>query len=197
MNYPTHSTAYLVGVTRERLVSVSSVGWGDKRSSYWPNRYNNPYLNETAFFTTDRGNAFRVSIMWAAAVKGGDRGQWYGTQMSLFSSSPNGKSAGIVRASNKLGADDAGFVEAISPFEPYSPPEYWDSEALPKTMRVESGHGNSHTLISHEFIDALLHNRAPTVDLYEALAMTVPGIVAHQSSLDGGKARAIPNFDKS
>ena len=197
MKYPTHSTAYVVGVTRERLVSVTSVGWGDKRPSYWPNRYNNPYLNETAFFTTDKGNAFRMSIIWAAAVKGGDRGQWYGTKMSVFSASPNGKSAGIVRASSKLGTDDAGFVEAISPFEPYTPPQYWQSDMLPEPMRVKSGHQNSHPFISNEFIQSLLEGREPDVDLYEALAMTVPGIVAHQSSLQGGKPLEIPSFDKA
>src|SRR5690606_14418722 len=66
---PTHSTAYIVGVTKERLTSVMSTGSGDKRSVYWPNRYNNPFMNETAFFTTDKGNAFRMSIIWAAAVR--------------------------------------------------------------------------------------------------------------------------------
>lgn len=197
MLYPTHSTAYLVGVTRERMVSVTSAGWGDKRSTYWPNRYNNPFLNETAFLTTDKGNAFRMSIVWAAAVRGGDRGQWYGTKMSVFSATPNGRAPGIVRASTTMGTDDAGFVEAVSPFEPYTPPDYWNSEELPETMRVRSGHANSHTLISYDFIEALVHNREPAVDLYESLAMTVPGIVAHQSSLAGGKPLDIPSFDKA
>ena len=39
--------------------------------------------------------------------------------------------------------------------------------------------------------------RPPAVDLYEALAMTVPGIVATESSLNGGEQLKIPNFDKA
>jgi hypothetical protein len=63
-------------------------------------------------------------------------------------------------------------------------------------MRHSSGHGGSHTFISAEFINALLEDRRPSVDVYEALAMTVPGIVAHQSALKGGEQLTIPQFDK-
>lgn len=195
MHYPTHSTAYLVGVTGERMRSVSCTGWGKQDATYWPNRYNNPFMNETAFFTTDKGNAFRASIFWDGAVRGGDRGQWYGSKMSLFARTPNGQGAGIVRASSKRGADDAGFVEAASQFESYSPPEYWASEMLPERMRVKSGHENSHAFLTHEFIDALVQERASAIDLAESLAMTVPGIVAHQSALEGGTQMMIPDFD--
>ena len=197
MHYPTHSTAYVVGVTRERLTAVSAIGWGDKRPSYWPNRYENPFLNETAFFTTDKGNALRVSIFWDGAVRGGDRGQWYGSKMSLFGPLPNGKSSGIVRAASRMGADDAGFAEAEAEFEPYAPPEYWRSDLLPEPMRVKSGHANSHPFISHEFVEAVLRQRPAAVDLYESLAMTVPGIVAHRSALADGERMTIPSFDKA
>jgi hypothetical protein len=35
----------------------------------------------------------------------------------------------------------------------------------------------------------------PAIDIYEALAFTVPGIVAHKSSLEGGAPMKIPSFD--
>lgn len=38
-------------------------------------------------------------------------------------------------------------------------------------------------------------NRTPKVDIYQSLAMTVPGIVAHQSALRGGEWMRIPSFD--
>ena len=46
-----------------------------------------------------------------------------------------------------------------------------------------------------EFIDSLLNNRRPEVDVYEALAYTAPGIVAHQSALRNGENMSIPDFD--
>lgn len=50
--------------------------------------------------------------------------------------------------------------------------------------------------LAHEFITAILENRRPLVDVYEALAMTVPGIVAHQSALKGGAALKIPQYER-
>ena len=48
-------------------------------------------------------------------------------------------------------------------------PRYWESDMLPKAMRHNSGHGGSHTFISAEFINALLQDREPEIDVYEAL----------------------------
>ncbi len=60
-------------------------------------------------------------------------------------------------------------------------------------MRHGSGHGGSHPFLTHEFIAALAEGRQPSVDLDVALAMTVPGIVAHQSALKGGEQLKVPN----
>jgi hypothetical protein len=61
---------------------------------------------------------------------------------------------------------------------------------------VDSGHGASHPFITHEFIMALVENREPSVNVYEAVAMTAPGIVAHQSALKGGEQMKVPRFDR-
>ncbi|HEU4679092.1 MAG TPA: hypothetical protein VFS35_06200, partial [Terrimicrobiaceae bacterium] len=63
--------------------------------------------------------------------------------------------------------------------------------------RHQSGHGGSHTFLSAEFVNALLENREPTVNVYEALAMTVPGLVAHQSALRNGERMKVPGFDRT
>jgi hypothetical protein len=41
----------------------------------------------------------------------------------------------------------------------------------------------------------VLNRRRPAVDVYEAIAYTAPGIVAHQSALKGGERLRIPGFD--
>ena len=53
----------------------------------------------------------------------------------------------------------------------------------------------SHVFLTHEFVDALVNERRPAVDIYEALAMTVPGIIAHESALRDGETMKIPSFD--
>jgi hypothetical protein len=75
-------------------------------------------------------------------------------------------------------------------------PEYWKSDMLPESMRHASGHGGSAVFISAEFVNALVEDREPEIDLYESLAMTVPGIVAHQSSRKEGEQLSVPQFDK-
>jgi len=66
---------------------------------------------------------------------------------------------------------------------------------LPEPLRHDSGHMGSHTFLTHEFIDALAHSRKPAIDIYESLAYTVPGIIAHESALRGGQLMKIPQFD--
>ena len=39
------------------------------------------------------------------------------------------------------------------------------------------------------------HRREPIINIRESLAMTAPGIVAHQSALKGGELLKIPSFD--
>ena len=79
--------------------------------------------------------------------------------------------------------------------ETYKQPLWWETDMLPIPLRHDSGHGGSHTFITHEFIDSLINNRQPAVNIYEAIAYTAPGIVAHQSALKGGEHMKIPNFD--
>ena len=64
---------------------------------------------------------------------------------------------------------------------------------LPSGM-PEGGHGGSHGNLTHEFISAIIEDRRPLVDIYAALAMTIPGIVAHQSALKDGERLKIPHY---
>lgn len=195
MHYPTHCTAHLVGVTRERLTSVSCIGWGDGDPVVKENSYQNPFWNETAFFKTSQGNAFRVAIYWKGAHRGTERAQWYGDKMSFFCPHPNGVGPVIVRSGNQTEKDSGGFTRQLAAFERYEQPQWWKTDRLPEPLRHDSGHEGSHSFLTHEFIDALVNGRKPAVDVYEAVAFTAPGIVAHQSALRGGEQMKIPSFD--
>ncbi len=62
MFYVTHSTAFHVGVTRERFTAVSCLGSNAGYAPYQPgaNRYNNPFTDEIALFQTSEGGASRM-----------------------------------------------------------------------------------------------------------------------------------------
>jgi predicted dehydrogenase len=176
MLYPTHSTAFLVGVTRERLTKVSCIGWGDGDDVLKDNPYGNPFFNETALFLTAKGKPFRCNVCWKLNAHG-ERAQWFGTVAALYMPDSAGRPYLLQESEG---------VETIEP-------DYWP--LVPEAMRADSGHGASHPFITNEFIMALVENREPAIDLYEALAFAVPGIVAHESSFKDGEQLNIPKFD--
>jgi len=195
MLYPTHCTAHLVGVTGERLQSVSCIGWGDGGAVLRDNAYGNPFWNETALFQSSRGTAFRVAVWWKGAHKGTERAQWYGDKMSFFFQHPNGLGPAVVRWSSGKEKDAGGFDRAAAVLEPYQEKHWWATDMLPEKLRHNSGHEGSHTFITHEFVSAIVQGRKPAVGIAEALAFTAPGIVAHASALKGGETMKIPSFD--
>lgn len=195
MLYPTHCTSFLIAVTGERLTEVNCMGWGDGSPLLKDNPYNNPFWNETAFFKTNKGNPFRVEVNWRGALIEVERGEWRGDKMSFFSAERGGQNHIIVTSANTIGHDDAGFQHSSPMVEPYQQPQWWQTDMLPQPLRHNSGHDGSHTFITHEFIDALINNRSPEVNIHEALAYTAPGIVAHQSALKGGECMKVPGFD--
>lgn len=195
MHYPTHCTAFLIAVTGERLTEVSSMGWGDGSTLLENNPYNNPFWNETAFFKTNKGNPFRVEVNWRGALRGVERGEWRGDKMSFFSALQEGQEHTIIQAADTIGRDDAGFQHREATVQTYQQPQWWQTDMLPQSLRHSSGHDGSHTFITHEFIDAIINNRSPEVNIHEALAYTAPGIVAHQSALKDGECMKVPGFD--
>ncbi len=179
--YSTHATAYLVGVTKERIQKVSALGWGTSHPVLTQNAYKNPYWNETALMATDKGHALRCNVFWLVAADG-ERAQWFGDKASLLME--NAGRHGPLQQPRMSNATPIQF------------PEYWKTNMLPEDLHVTSPHGNSHPFIVHEFIRALVEEREPEIDVYEALAITVPGIIAHQSALRGGEQLNVPSFDR-
>lgn len=194
MLYPTHCTAHLVGVTGERLTEVSCLGWGDDDPILRDNAYGNPFWNETAFFKTSAGHAFRVAVFWKGAHRGTERAQWYGDRMSFFFPDPNGLGPVVVRSGKQEESDSGGFVRQLPEHERYEQPAWWATDLLPEPLHHDSGHEGSHTFLTHEFVDALVKGRRPAVDVELAVACTAPGIVAHQSALQGGAQTRIPGL---
>ena len=166
--YPTHSTAYYVGVTSKRFTSVSCIGFNAGFEAYRPgaNKYNNPFTDEVALFKTSEGGSSRMLMCKGIHGLIVERGRVFGEKGWMDGTEYHG-------------------IEKKLP-DITRPP-------LPPGM-PGGGHGGSHGLLSNEFITSILENREPLVNVYEALAMTVPGIVAHQSALREGETLKIPQY---
>ncbi len=166
--YPTHSTAYYVGVTGKRFTSVSCVGFNAGFPAYQPgaNKYSNPFTDEVALFKTSEGGSSRMLMCKGIHKLVVERGRVFGERGWMDGMEYHGAAKELPDTSR--------------------PP-------LPPGMPA-GGHGGSHGLLSNEFITSILEDRQPLVNIYEALAMTVPGIIAHQSALKDGETLNIPQY---
>ncbi len=166
--YPTHSTAYYIWVTGKRFTSVSCTGFRGERAEYRPggNRYENPFADEVALFETTEGGISRMLMGKSVRGKTIETGRVFGER-------------GWMDGMNYAGALEKLPDISVPPIPPSVP---------------AGGHGGSHGPIAHEFVSAILEDREPLVNVYEALAMTVPGIVAHRSALREGERLKVPQF---
>ena len=167
--YPTHSTAYYVGVTGGRFTSVSCLGNRGKLPMHQPgaNTYGNTFADEIALFETSEGGVSRMLMSMSVARHIDETGRIFGER---------GRMSGL---------QYRGEIEENLP-DVSRPP-------LPPGV-PEGGHGGSHGPLMNEFITAILQNREPLVNVREALAMTIPGIIAHQSALKDGERLKIPQL---
>lgn len=166
--YPTHSMAYYVGVTGKRFTSVSCVGFNAGFDAYKPgaNKYDNHFTDEVALLETSEGGASRMLMCMGIQDLIVERGRVFGERGRM---------------------DGTEYHGVMRELPDISRP------ALPTGMAA-GGHGGSHGPLANEFITSILEDRQPAVNVYEALAMTVPGIIAHQSALKDGEALKIPQF---
>ena len=166
--YPTHSTAYYIGVTGGSFLEVSCMGFPSEIPHLQPdgNRYQNPFGTEVALFRTSEGGMSRMTCSWDSPGLEGEVGRVRGQLGSM------------------TGMTFQGLTKEL--------PEL-TKPALPPGMSA-GGHGGSHGHLCNEFVQAILMNRKPAVDISAALNMTVPGIVAHQSALKEGMLIKIPQY---
>lgn len=197
MHYPTHSTGIVIPVTGERLIEVTAHGWGDGHEILKTNHYRNPFWNTVGLFKTSGGHASRIAVFWHIAAGGTERGLFYGDRMSYVMSRPEGSPNTVFEISKqgKTVLDENGYPEGEVTRRADTEPSHLDR--LPAPMRVKTGHGGSHTFLSHEFVSAVAEDRHPAVNIWEAIAYTLPGIVAHQSALKGGETMKIRDYGRA
>ncbi len=58
------------------------------------------------------------------------------------------------------------------------------------------GHGGSDFFIVWEFVDSIIRGEKPPIDVYMAMDMTLPGILAYRSALSGNACLEVPDFRK-
>ena len=167
--YPTHSTAYHVGVTGEHYTEVSCMGIPSTQDVLQPgkNAYDNPFGTEIALFRTSGGGMSRMLMSKDTPGFHGEVGRVRGDKGSMTGTKYEGLE------------DISGIELSKSPLPPGVP---------------AGGHGGSHGYLSNEFVHSIIEGRQPLVDICSSLNMTVCGIVAHESAKRDGELLKIPHY---
>lgn len=182
--YPTHSLGPLLEWFDDRLVTVNCIGTGQHTD---PTRHR---LDDTTLLlgTLARGGLVRI-------------------RFDMLSNRPHNLAyyalqgtRGCYEASRGLGDDHKIW---LADFE--SDPNRWHSlweyeRFLPEAWRTPpaeagaSGHWGSDYFVVRAFVDAILGDTAPPIDVYRALDYTVPGLVSEFSIVRGGVPVPVPDF---
>ncbi|MET9981411.1 Gfo/Idh/MocA family protein [Streptomyces rochei] len=212
--YPTHSVGGVLGAWRTHAISVSAVGVVDRRGDGVFDRsvsqFDNDVSNATALFEVAGGGSFRTNefrrVGYPAHIRE-SRFRFFGTEASME------QLATVALWQDKTGVED--ISELLEPKPSTSPddpslqhvaPELraaftsgsapvHDRARLPRVFDgMRNGHEGSHHFLADDFVVAVNSRTLPPVNAWVAARYTLPGIIAHESSRQGGARLEIPDF---
>ena len=213
MNYPTHSIGGVLGAIPGHAVSVSCIGIRDERGDGVfdkdVSQFGNDFSNASALFELDNGGAMRINEMrrvgYPSQIRE-SRFRYFGTEASFE------QLATVSLWQDKREVHDVTTelttVPSISLDDPslaHIAPELRESfvsgyapvheaDRLPDVYRgMPSGHEGSHHFLVDDFVRAVLDGTMPPVNAWVAARYTLPGVIAHQSALQGGERLPIPD----
>lgn len=177
--YPTHSLGPLLQWFDDRVVSVSCVGSGRH---------------------TDPEHEIQDSIVMLARTR---NGALLRTRLDLLSNRPHlmdyyslQGTAGAFEAPRTPGAGHVVHLRGVSPADSWEPLDNYTERFLPNRFAGNhgaAGHWGADRWPIQELVGSIQGGERPPVDVYQALDMTLPGVVSEQSIAQGGAWLAVPN----
>lgn len=210
MHYPTHSTSQILSVTGSYMTHASCQGFVDEHEDglfgHGANRWNNPFSNQMALFRLADGSACRINEMRRLGHPGAVRMSLFGTQGSFEQQVAGARwmtrdrsatqdldeqlaCTGVPVARN----DPMGVVTAADGTHEGMSQQHDVTRLPPNYASLGSGHSGSHQFLVDDFVRAAVHGDMPPNNIWEAARYALPGIVAHESALQGGALLPIPD----
>ncbi|MEZ4683835.1 MAG: Gfo/Idh/MocA family oxidoreductase [Caldilineaceae bacterium] len=178
MHYPTHSTSGPIFVMNAHALKVSAIGFLPPQPDPY---FGDEYSNETALFTMSNGATMRICEFRQVGHTGEEIFRLFGTDGSFRENSWIDKTTQTLLTTAEMREPLPANVEAAF-------------RNISQSSDFYGGHGGSHAYLVHEFVDAIAHDRAPTIDIYQAVRYMAAGVMAHKSALRDGEWLAVPDW---
>ena len=202
MHYATHCVGPVLGLLRSEAEYVSCFGSGTIREELIPH-YNSPYAVETTHikFRNSDLSAQVYRSLFDVARQYRESFEVYGSKKSVEWPLIEGRPL-VLHTAKKPEPEIPEEVESPD-FAKLLPKEIqhfttqgvYDSEEHQHLSFTQgAGHGGSHPHLVHEFVNALIQNKAPYPNAKQSANITCVGILAHESALKGGELIKLPEF---
>lgn len=214
--YPTHSTSMVLSAAKAHAVKVAAFGYEDtmdteifgEGKNYW----DNPFSNTTMLMKLSNGAVVRISenrrIAWHVPE----------TYITSFNGTKASYECSLVQHSY-LTMNEEGMVDYVDVSDELNPieltahkdePDYlkkavngtWaNTEApiqivkrLPKEFEgLKTGHAGTHKFMVDDFCQAYMTGKLSPTNAWQAARYNLPGLVAHQSAMQGGVMLEVPD----
>ena len=219
MFYPTHSISMIFSAILEHAVKVSCMGLRDNHEDNiygeGKNDWDNPFSNETALFQMSGGGVVRINEFRRVGINKPSSyiTCFYGDKGSYECSVTNHTFQRGVASGETPYMEDVGplvntirYNEEIDTMDKRTGPisvryiegyaAIQDTSRLPISFRMEKpySHYNSHPFLVDDFVRAVMTGKLPPNNAWDAARYMIPGLVAHESALQGGVLMDIPDF---
>jgi predicted dehydrogenase len=205
MHYATHCVGPCLALTQADAEYVSCFGSGTIRDELIP-EYGSPFAVETCHIKLRNSDlTARISrSLFDTARQYRESFDVYGSKKAFEWPLIEGEDA-VLHTAKKPEAEIPQRVkvpdfadrlpEEIRPFTTQGVYDMDGNEHLSFTQG--GGHGGSHPHLAHEFVRALIEDRDPYPNAAQSANWTSVGILAHDSAMNGGQIRQLPEFTHS
>lgn len=188
-----HDSAGGIGGYNPKNGRIDGNGWRRALPPMWYATHSTAYYVSV----TGGGRLTEVSCLGTPSLypeyKGGKNAHKnpFGTEVALFKTSEGGMSRMGVSWDMKNAHGVNGRVYGQKPHN-----NKINGARPPLPPGVAGGdHQGSHGPLTNDFIESILLDRQPIVDVSEALNMTMAGVIAHKSALKDGEWMKIPQYE--
>ncbi|MBR4416438.1 MAG: Gfo/Idh/MocA family oxidoreductase, partial [Victivallales bacterium] len=186
IRYCTHSLGPLLSIMKEDLRTVYAVSTGSKVTD---NEFANDYMS--AFFQTESGIVVRMTASFINNCVGGHHSYHvYGTKGYFEHIPAKGEGHPARTVFSSTASDETKkMTELPVDFSPYT--SVFGKRFAPMAGG-NTGHGGADVFLMHWFMEALRSGaKEAPITLRDGLRMTIPGIYAAESVIQGGKTLRI------